>query len=221
MCFPTDNVSLLSWGCCFPSSRSVRALTVKTAHVSPQWRWMILCRVDTEGCRGEEGKGGQDGGWMQKKNTKQRWWRRGSNGKDKDRKRERKGRLMGEGRREWENKVARHKKDGGGWGTYWGVSYVDWAFTMMGFLCGRVGLGPKPKNGNFYFDSLPIHRAPKQTNCQHFSFKDDISVLHLIFILRQWYQGTCGHLMNSHEIRNVWKQITQKWVFFNKVKHNF
>lgn len=34
MCFPTDNVSLLSRGCCFPSSHSVTTLTVKTAHVS-------------------------------------------------------------------------------------------------------------------------------------------------------------------------------------------
>lgn len=63
-----------------------------------------------------------------------------------ERGRESKARLMGEGRRDWENKVGT-EKDGGGWGTYWGASYVDWAVNMVSFLCGHPGLGPRPKNG--------------------------------------------------------------------------
>lgn len=86
---------------------------------------------------------------------------RGKHRKRYRRKEERKERLMGERRRGRETQ----ERDEG-WGTYWGVSYVDWAFTMLCFLCGCVGLGPKPKDGNFYFDSLPIHRAPKHINCR-------------------------------------------------------
>lgn len=56
---PTDNVSLLSQSRCFPSSRSVTALPVKTAHVSPQWRRMTL----SDGYRGMQRRGvGREGG---------------------------------------------------------------------------------------------------------------------------------------------------------------
>lgn len=57
---------------------------------------------------------------------------------------------------------------------------------MLCFLCGRVGLGPEPENGNSYFDSLPIHRAPNHINCQQL-FTLMIMYLSLHPIINQLY----------------------------------
>lgn len=121
MCFPTDNVSLLSRGCCFPSSHSVTTLTVKTAHVS---RPMKMDDSLSGGYWGMQRRRAEAGRASRRENAKKRERQRPSRGgggepaEEKiqtERGRESKERLMGEGKREWENKVRRQNKERKRW----------------------------------------------------------------------------------------------------------
>lgn len=88
---------------------------------------------------------------------------------------------------------------------------------MLCFLCGRIGLEPKLKNGNFYFDGLPIHRAPKHISCQQFFFslKDNISMLHLVFTFISAISkaNRKGHMNLSHVTNFTCDEFTRNNIF--------
>lgn len=166
MCFPTDNVSLLSRGCCFPSSHSVTTLTVKTAHVS---RPMKMDDSLSDEYWGMQRRRAEAGRARRRENAKKKRERqrpsRGGGGEPAEEKiqtergRESKERLMGEGRREWENKVWRHNKERKRWRRL--------GHILRRFLCRQSlqhGVFPvwvcwpwtKTKEWRMYCDRLPI-----------------------------------------------------------------